>query len=755
MTEKTNNNSNIKDEWQFTPEDKFSLHTLLAKQEWIEKIISKNEPAKKTPEKLLNQDEIARTWGLSPRINLYDWQKKCIDIWFSNNGHGTIKVVTGAGKTILALSIIEHLKNEREPDLRVAIVVPTIVLMHQWLNEFKENTNIPLDLIGRVGGNYEDNLINKKILICVINSAQKKLPKIVESSQSGEKLLLIVDECHRAGSDIMCNIFKTPRRYSLGLSATPERESETEESEDDDETLVMPVSPVDTYNDQIVGKELGPIIFELTLNDAYKQGILPSFEIRHYGLPLTPIERNQYEILTKAIRDIKTQLLQDKRSQKYLSEREFNTWLRRPGKNEGDLTVQKIQYLSKIRERKQLLFQAKARKQAVLSLLRKDLEENPRSKILIFHEIIEESINVWRMLLDEGIKALPENSKFSDSVRSQSIELFREGNANVLVSVKALVEGFNVPSVDTGIIVASSSSIRQRIQTYGRLLRRHQSQEGKEKHSIIHILYIANTVDDTIYGKVDWATITGAQRNSYYTWDILQNTPPIIQAGPPRSPPLTDRDIDDTKLAPGYTYPGAYEGVEFSADSQGNVFFEGDRNKPIHNPQDVPALLKKNKNALGRFRVTPTKFFVLTRIPIDGEWTTLFITKLKEPFRYVVTNAAQVHLDVTKLSPGLATSDIFSKNSMELLHKRKGNESLIVKKIKNGEIYARSSRTAQDPAAGNQADALKKALQESEQILNRKISKFFISPENIAYALFDGKAYFIAKVDVGLEFPPK
>jgi hypothetical protein len=323
----------------------------------------------------------------------------------------------------------------------------------------------------------------------------------------------------------------------------------------------------------------------------------------------------------------------------------------------------------------------------------------------------------------------------------------------VLVSVKALVEGFNVPSVDTGIIVASSSSIRQRIQTYGRLLRRHQLDNGKEKHSIIHILYIGNSVDESIYGKVDWATITGAQRNSYYTWDILQTAPPVLQEGPPRIPPVTDREIDDSKLFAGSVYPGIYEGMEFSADSQGNVYFEGDRHKPIQNPQDVPAQLQKKKYALGRFRVTPNKYFVISRIPIEGEWTTIFITKLTEPFRFVTTNNSRIPLE--NCNPGQKIPNIFSKNSMELVHKRKGNDTVIVKKIKNGEIYANTSGKAQNPVAGNQADLLKKALLECEQILKRKISKFFINPEKIAYVLFDGTTYFIAKVDNDLEFPVK
>ena len=300
------------------------------------------------------------------------------------------------------------------------------------------------------------------------------------------------------------------------------------------------------FDEQLVGKEIGPIIFELNLYDAYNQGILPSFEIRHYGLQLPVFERSKYEALTKEIREIKKHLLEDKRSQKYISERDFNLWLNRKNKNEGALTVQKLQYLTKVQERKKLLYQSKARKEAVLTLLKKDLEYNPKSRILIFHEIIEESMEIWNTLQEAKIHALPENSKLSEAVRSENIELFRQNTSNVLVSVKALVEGFNVPSVDTGIIVASSSSVRQRIQTLGRLLRRYRSSEGKEKHSVINILYIANTVDDRIYSKVNWATITGANRNLFYTWDILQGTEPVPQMDPPRTPPGSDKDVDES-----------------------------------------------------------------------------------------------------------------------------------------------------------------------------------------------------------------
>ena len=56
----------------------------------------------------------------------------------------------------------------------------------------------------------------------------------------------------------MSNVFKAKRRWSLGLSATPERE-------DDDDA---------GYDKSLLGKKLGPIIYQFTLVDALRRGSL-------------------------------------------------------------------------------------------------------------------------------------------------------------------------------------------------------------------------------------------------------------------------------------------------------------------------------------------------------------------------------------------------------------------------------------------------------------------------------------------------
>ena len=101
-------------------------------------------------------------------IELYQWQRDALAAWLKPGGHGTLKVVTGAGKTVLGLSAIERLSQDN-PDLRVAIVVPTIVLMDQWSKELADKSNLSPDEVGLAGGNRKATYVaGTKIIIWVI-----------------------------------------------------------------------------------------------------------------------------------------------------------------------------------------------------------------------------------------------------------------------------------------------------------------------------------------------------------------------------------------------------------------------------------------------------------------------------------------------------------------------------------------------------------------------------------------------------------
>src|SRR5262249_37792876 len=128
------------------------LHQLQLTQ-WLEgrrqTALRKEQPKAEGQE---NREPVPDRWTLTKGINLYSWQNDCIRNWFDAGCRGTVKVVTGGGKTVLALAIAEQLQNRKDRDLRVAIVVPTIVLMNQWYEEFEQRSNLPMWAVGRLGG---------------------------------------------------------------------------------------------------------------------------------------------------------------------------------------------------------------------------------------------------------------------------------------------------------------------------------------------------------------------------------------------------------------------------------------------------------------------------------------------------------------------------------------------------------------------------------------------------------------------------
>ena len=183
-----------------SPDERLTLHQLKL-VEWAE-VHSKTDASAISEPSANGErgDLVTGSWVLTRDIQLAPWQQSARDSWFAAGRRGTIKVVTGAGKTIVALAIAEQLQHE-DPDLRVAIVVPTIVLMNQWIEALRDRSNLPESALARVGGGYSDDFDQtRRVMVAVLASARKELPAIVQKQGIGKHLLLVVDECHRAGA---------------------------------------------------------------------------------------------------------------------------------------------------------------------------------------------------------------------------------------------------------------------------------------------------------------------------------------------------------------------------------------------------------------------------------------------------------------------------------------------------------------------------------------------------------------------------
>ncbi len=553
-------------------------------------------------------------------FKLQSWQEAAVEAWTSGDAlgpfRGTIEVFTGGGKSLIALKCIERAALE-SPQLKVAIVVPTSALARQWIDVVERFSDLKRSEIGLLGAGSKGDLASSKVLICVLNSASRFLPEM--SFAIPGELMLVIDECHRAGAPSMAKVLSTKARFRIGLSATPDRDEASQ-----DGTLI-------SFDEQVVGKSLGAVVYHFDLKQARKNGWLPDYEINHHGVRLTAVEQAEYERLSRrvddsisALRDVGVEVSQARMYQNRNDEVGFLA----------------KRYVLATTQRKDFLYKSSERIRVATRIVADSFKINPDRRALIFHERVDSASQLARALELElpSVGIALENSKLPSSVRNEALSSFRTGKSKILVSVKSLIEGIDVPEADLGVLVASSSSIRQRIQTLGRVLRRQFEADGSKKIADMHIIYVSNTVDDAVYGKLDWTDLTGQESNKYWSWPIEPHASPVQKYEPPQSPTPSE-GLEWKRLSQiiGHgpqEWHGGRIGIEHSIDTLGTVRrYDG---KIVANTQGVAEMLEKIRGQrAGRFYITPEFNLILASSRTTTSGVMYVAGKLNEPFVYL------------------------------------------------------------------------------------------------------------------------
>jgi len=131
---------------------------------------------------------------------------------FAEKGGGVLSLPPGYGKTTMALALASHLK------VQTMIVVHKEFLANQWRDRIAEFC--PGATIGRIQGDIYD-VQDKDFVIALIQTmCMREFPRDAFDSFG----LLIVDEAHHIGAPAFSQfMFKICPKYTLGLTATPER----------------------------------------------------------------------------------------------------------------------------------------------------------------------------------------------------------------------------------------------------------------------------------------------------------------------------------------------------------------------------------------------------------------------------------------------------------------------------------------------------------------------------------------------------
>ena len=128
---------------------------------------------------------------------------------FAETGGGVLTLPPGYGKTAMALAFAGHLK------FRTLIVVHKEFLANQWRDRIK--TFCPGATIGRIQQDIFD--VEKDFVIAMIQTMCMR--ELGSLTQFG---FLIVDEAHHIGAAAFSqSMLKVCPKYTLGLTATPER----------------------------------------------------------------------------------------------------------------------------------------------------------------------------------------------------------------------------------------------------------------------------------------------------------------------------------------------------------------------------------------------------------------------------------------------------------------------------------------------------------------------------------------------------
>ncbi len=372
-------------------------------------------------------------------------QLDAIEDWYANGQAGILKHATGSGKTYTAICALRRHLDETRSAL---VVVPSQLLATQWITEIRaEIPDATILTVGagatgwRTSGRIEsfttsEHELGKRVTVATLQTACKE--EFLSRLKGGSHLLLVCDEVHRAGSSDYSNVLTIDSGPRLGLSATPERYGDPEGTE-----------KVFAYFDKILKPEF-------TLDDAIKVGRLVPYEYYPHPVALTAEEEDQWAELSERIgREVAMSG----------SVLDFKAPL-----------SDSLKYL--LIKRARIAKKAANKTALVCDIVARHYREGQHW--LIYCEDTSQLNLVAVALRNRGLDVMEFHSAM-DGAPSDTLLWFKRFGG-LLVSIRCLDEGVDIPETSHAVILASSKNPREFIQRRGRVLR-----SSREKHlAVVH-----------------------------------------------------------------------------------------------------------------------------------------------------------------------------------------------------------------------------------------------------------------------------
>jgi superfamily II DNA or RNA helicase len=361
-------------------------------------------------------------------------QVSAIDSWKKQGRRGVFEHATGSGKTFTAIiAIREHLA-EGKPAL---VLVPSRLLLEQWAKELADEIPEAVMLLAGAGhGRWKgssrlrgmtdsDASLGPRLIVAMMPTAAGD--EFRKGISQGDHLLVVADEVHQIGSPQNSLFLQVEAGARLGLSATPQRYGD-------------PDGTAKIFN--YFGAVVPPPI---TLADAVATGRLVPYEYHPHPIHLTATEAEEWLKETKAIQLEIARSKTDEGGGKILSERARMMLIKRA----------------------RIAKKASAKIKLAADVLESEFEAG--QSWLIYCEDGGQLTDVLIALREKGMSPIEYHSNMSGD-RDATMDWFKS-YGGVLVSIRCLDEGVDIPAVSHALILASSQNPRQFIQRRGRVLR--------------------------------------------------------------------------------------------------------------------------------------------------------------------------------------------------------------------------------------------------------------------------------------------
>ncbi len=386
------------------------------------------------------------------KIEKRDYQEEAINSLKENNWRGIFSMATGTGKTITSLLALNDIYDENKKCF-VVIYAPLTHLVEQWSKEFENMFGFtPLlcynaksswvDKLNRQIRNYNNNINNTNFVAVITTYATGSMEEFTTMiSRVNKNLCMIADECHNIGSGEYKKAMIEQFKYRIGLSATP-------------------VRWLDPEGTKIIMDFFDKVVYEYSLKKAIENNKLVKYFYYPQIVSLNYDEYYRYNELTSKIAKMST----------FINE---------------DSTDDEKEKLNRIRqERAKIIVLADSKKQYTVDLLKERISTDDKSHILVYcgeKQIDEMTVPISRL----GYKTHKFDSTVSIKDREDILKAFDDGRLEVLVAIRCLDEGVDVPSTKIAYFMGSNSNPKQFIQRRGRILRKCEGKQYAEIYDMI------------------------------------------------------------------------------------------------------------------------------------------------------------------------------------------------------------------------------------------------------------------------------